>query len=103
MAVSVDQSILDTAATYIEVLRDHDVDFESAWLFGSFALNAATEDSDIDIAVVMRNATGRFYEELELMKYRREVDSRIDPHVLLAADLDTPFCLEITKNGIRIA
>ena len=103
MAAELDQSVVDTAKAYVQVLRNHEVPFESAWLFGSHARNVFDEDSDIDIAVVMQDVVeGKFFKELELMRYRRQVDSRIEPHVLSAGELDTPFASEIMRTGVKI-
>lgn len=103
MAATVDQSVLTIAEEYIQVLRKNDVHFESAWLFGSAAGEKFTDDSDIDIALVMRDVASRFFKELELMKYRRKIDSRIEPHILPAAELDSPFGFEVMRTGIKIA
>ena len=103
MAAELDQNILKTINAYLNVLREHQLSFESVWLFGSFAENRAFEDSDIDIAMVMTGVKNKFYKELELTKYRRGVDSRIEPHIITADDLDSPLYKEVTKRGIRIA
>ena len=101
MAETLDQNILKTIHAYLNVLRSHQMQFESAWLFGSFAENQAFEDSDIDIAMVMPEVENKFFKELELTKYRRGIDTRIEPHIINAYDLDTPFYEEVTK-GIKI-
>ena len=101
MAQELDQEILRKVKAYLSILEQHGLHYESAWLFGSFAQNRAVEDSDIDIAVVMPDVQDKFFKELELTKYRREVDTRIEPHIINAYDLDTPFYKEVTK-GIEI-
>lgn len=103
MAAAIDRNILKTINAYVAVLRAHQTPFESIWLFGSFAENRASEDSDIDIAVVMPNVQTKFFKEVELTRYRRQIDSRIEPHVMNAADLDSPFYQEIVTRGIKIA
>jgi len=102
MAARLNQDVLKTINAYLNVLRKHQMRFESVWLFGSFADNRASEDSDIDIAMVMPEVKNKFYKEVELTKYRREVDSRIEPHIINTRDLDTPFYEEIMKRGIKI-
>ena len=74
MPVAIDQTVLDIANAYLTALRTHGICFESAWLFGSCARGGHTEDSDIDIAVVMPHAEPKFFKELELMKLRRNID-----------------------------
>lgn len=102
MAAKLNQDILKTINAYLNVLRKHRMHFKSVWLFGSFAENRASEDSDIDIAMVMPEVKNKFYKEVELTKYRREIDSRIEPHIINAGDLESPFYKEIIKRGIKI-
>ena len=103
MAVAIDQDILKKIQAYLKVLQTHRMYFESAWLFGSFAEDRASEDSDIDIVVVMPEVKTKFFKEVELMRLRRTIDSRIEPHVLNAADMDSPFFREVMARGIKIA
>jgi predicted nucleotidyltransferase len=86
----------------LAVLHKHHHHFESAWLFGSFAENRTYKDSDIDLAMVMPEVKNKFFKELELTKHRRKIDSRIEPHIINANDLNSPFYEEILKNGIKI-
>jgi len=101
MAQKLDKEILKKVKAYLHVLDQHLLHYESAWLFGSFAQDRAVEDSDIDIAMVMPEVKNKFFKELELTKYRRGIDTRIEPHIINADDLDTPFYEEVTK-GIKI-
>jgi predicted nucleotidyltransferase len=103
VAEKINPEILKTITAYLDVLRNGHAQYESIWLFGSFAKNRADEDSDIDIAVVMPQVKNKFDAELELTRYRRRVDSRIEPHIINADDLDSPFYNEVIKQGIRIA
>lgn len=50
------------------------------FLFGSYAKGNFKEDSDIDIAVVLKNFSSQSDMQLELMRLRRKIDSRIEPH-----------------------
>ena len=45
----------------------------SLYLFGSFARNEATEDSDIDIAVVLNTLSKRYKEREKCSKLRAEI------------------------------
>lgn len=103
MAAAIDPDVLKTIDVYLQVLRAHHADFESVWLFGSFAEGRAAEDSDIDIAVVMPQVKTKFFKEVELTRFRRNIDTRIEPHVINADDLDSPFFEAVTRKGIRIA
>ena len=102
MAAEYDSDIVNLARSYVQTLRQAGIRFESAWLFGSFAKQRATPDSDIDIAVVMPEITDKFEQELVLMRYRRQIDLRIEPHILSSRELDTPFSQDIMNSGIRL-
>ena len=77
---------------------------ESAYLFGSFAKGTQHEDSDIDIAIVIDDSNDIIDTQIELMKLRRKVDLRIEPHPFLKADFNksNPVASEIMKWGIAL-
>lgn len=50
------------------------------FLFGSFAKGTSHTDSDIDIAVVLNDYDNYLEMQWTLMKIRRKIDSRIEPH-----------------------
>jgi len=75
------------------------------FLFGSTAAGTAGEDSDIDIAVIADDFSGDAIEDtFRLMKTRRKIDLRIEPHAFLPSDFHTgnPFAAEIMRTGIQI-
>jgi len=75
------------------------------FLFGSTAAGLAGEDSDIDIAVIADDFSGDTIEDtFRLMKSRRRIDLRIEPHAFLTSEFHNgnPFAVEIMKTGIRI-
>ena len=75
------------------------------FLFGSTVAGTAREDSDIDIAVVADDFSGDAVEDtFRLMKTRRKIDLRIEPHAFMPSDFHAgnPFAAEIMRTGIRI-
>lgn len=89
------------AIEYSDLLKKH-IKVEKVILFGSFAKDKQHQDSDIDIAVVSPDFTGdRFEDQLNLMRYRREVDLRIEPVPFRPLDFDPrdPLVKEIVDNG----
>lgn len=77
----------------------------SIYLYGSQSCGVPTEDSDIDVAVVSENFSGDPVEDMvQLMKYRRSVDLRIEPHPFTVFDFTSsnPIAKEIMETGIRI-
>ena len=79
-------------------------DYKSIILFGSFAKGTNSSDSDIDIAVVFKDFSDTINMQLELMRLRRKIDSRIEPHPFKQADFNytNPIVNEILKYGLEI-
>jgi predicted nucleotidyltransferase len=102
MAFGPDRELIATAEKYIELLRARQISFQAAWLFGSAVTGGFNEDSDIDIGLVMQDVNDRFHLELDLMRYRRQIDLRIEPHVFSAEEVNSPLYSEIAK-GFRLA
>lgn len=73
-------------------------------LFGSYAKGNYNDDSDIDIAVVFKDYGNLIDMQLELMRLRRKIDSRIEPHPFRESefDLSNPIVSEILKFGQEI-
>ena len=74
-------------------------------LFGSYAKGNHTDDSDIDIAVVFKDYNNLLDMQLELMRLRRKIDSRIEPHPFRESEFEisNPIVNEILKYGQEIA
>jgi len=91
---------------YIASVANQTPGFVTAYLFGSFAKNSQTPESDIDIALIIDKLedTDKFDIQVQLMLLASEFDSRIEPHPLSKQDLisDSPFAHEIKKTGIEI-
>ena len=69
-------------------------------LYGSYASGAATENSDIDIAVIVDRFDGDYLEQLfQLYKLRRDVDDRIEPILLISDQDPLGFLREVRKTG----
>ena len=73
-------------------------------LFGSYAKGSNHIDSDIDIAVILKDYDNLMNIQLELMRLRREIDSRIEPHPIKESDFNenNPLMNEIKKYGETI-
>jgi predicted nucleotidyltransferase len=88
---------------YRLLLKDY-FQLENVYLFGSYANNTNREDSDIDVAVVVKRIEGDYFSINPLLwKLRRQIDDRIEP-ILIEKDFDdADFLTEIKKYGIEIA
>jgi uncharacterized protein len=77
--------------------------FDQMFLFGSYAKGSNSEDSDIDVAIVVEKIEGDYFSTRPLLwKIRREVDDRIEPVILEKNHDESGFLKEILKNGIQI-
>ena len=100
------EHIIDKIKLYKQLVKDNfPVPIDQFWLFGSYAKNNAHKDSDIDIALIV-NHLGKDYSVLNtepiLWRLKRQVDFRIEPHVI-ARDTDyAGFLNEIQQTGILI-
>ena len=74
------------------------------FLFGSYAKGNFNEDSDIDIAVILKDYHNLNDMQLDLMRLRRKIDSRIEPHPFREREfeLSNPIAYEIIKYGQEI-
>ena len=86
-----------------KLLLGNHFDLESVYLFGSFANDTNREDSDIDVAVVVKNISGDYFAVTPLLwKLRRQVDDRIEPILIDKNNDKSGFLDEIKRNGIEI-
>ena len=75
---------------------------KALYLYGSYSKGTYTEDSDIDIAVVVDYLSDNYFEDTPLLwKLRRNVSNLIEP-VLLTDDMNNPLYCDIKATGILI-
>ena len=103
---SIDNVIMEIVQKYVEeVCKNYKI--EAIFLFGSYAKGTEHEDSDIDIAIITDDIENDIFdEELNLMKLRRNIDTRIEPHLIRIEDyknVETPFIQEVIDTGIKVA
>lgn len=90
---------------YLKRVRNNDIEFSEAWLFGSYAKGLQREDSDIDIAIVLNNTDKITFDiEVKLMVLRAGEETLIEPHAFTKDDFDvnSPIINQIINNGERI-
>ena len=99
-----DKEITGILNEYISAVAKQNPNFFKAYLFGSYATNRHHKDSDIDIAVVIKDYSDFFDVQMELMRLRRKIDSRIEPHPFREKDFVSvnPLVFEIQKYGQEI-
>jgi predicted nucleotidyltransferase len=92
-----------TARKYLKKISPF-VPFESAWLFGSYAGKQQRKDSDIDVGIVIKSLETDYLSTMKkLYQIRRQVDVRIEPHLLVRDKDPLEFADEVTKTGIRLS
>jgi uncharacterized protein len=99
----VNQRVIETVRKYV-MLIPKELGVKKAYLFGSFAKGSEKEESDIDVALVLENMPDFFATQRQLMRLRRNIDLRIEPHPIKEQDFNAlnPFAFEIEKTGMEI-
>ncbi|MCK5208888.1 MAG: nucleotidyltransferase domain-containing protein [Cyclobacteriaceae bacterium] len=94
---------IEIAQKYINSLKSK-FEIQGVILFGSYAKGTNHEDSDIDIAIILKHVNDIFDTQVELMKLRRKIDLRIEPHPFDYQDFNrnNPVVNEILNHGINI-
>ena len=94
----------ESVLKYIEYIRKHYDHFNKVYLFGSYTKGKSNVESDIDIAVIFDKVNDTFDLQVQLMKIRRQYDTRIEPHVFCTEDFNDshPFADEVIKTGMEL-
>ena len=97
------EEAINIAKRYINKVNDKYI-ITSALLFGSCIKGTSNENSDIDIALVIEDIPDIFEAQFELMKLRRGIDLRIEPHPFRLKDFNNqdPIVNEIMKIGYKL-
>ena len=98
------EHIIKKVKDYRELVKSNfPLPIENVYLFGSYAKGNSHKDSDIDVAFVVNHFDGDLFEILPLLwKLRRQVDWRIEPHIV-ARDSDyAGFINEIQQTGFLV-
>ena len=99
------ENIIDIVKNYSALLKKSNfpMTINKMYLFGSYAKGNPHKDSDIDIALVVKKWKGNYFDVMPLLwKIRRDIDLRIEPHVIVPQEDYAGFLDEIQKTGILI-
>ncbi|MCB0727848.1 MAG: nucleotidyltransferase domain-containing protein [Ignavibacteria bacterium] len=96
-------NVIDIAKEFAKAIRTK-YEYKNIILFGSYAKGNSRNESDIDIAVVFKDYDDSIDMQLELMRLRRKIDTRIEPHPFKEIDFNNmnPIVNEILKYGYEI-
>ena len=76
---------------------------DKVFLFGSYAKGNPHDDSDIDVALVVNDWQGNYFDVIPpIWRLREKVDCRIEPHVIVPQEDYAGFLNEIQNTGIEI-
>jgi predicted nucleotidyltransferase len=96
------ESVIEIAQQYAKLIRDY-VNPEKIILYGSYATGNQTEDSDIDIAVIMKSIPDDYLAALKLLnRLTRNIDKRIEPIILDENDDISGFLSTIYLSGFTL-
>ena len=73
--------IIELLQKYISLLRSEGINIEKAFLYGSYASNQNTDESDIDLMIVTENDSDDFLVG-KIWSLTRRVNSRIEPFLV---------------------
>lgn len=97
--------INDKVIKYLAIIAKNQIKIDKAYLFGSYAKDCATTESDIDVALVSNDFSGdRFADRRRVVPMRREIDRRLEPVPYRPENFkeNDPLMAEILRNGIEI-
>ena len=93
---------LQAARRFVRAVQKAGVHLDAAFLYGSYALGTAHEDSDIDIALVSNDFTHRSADGIKLRPVFQAMDTRIEHVRYRPKDFrdENPLVWEIKTTGI---
>lgn len=96
---------LKISKRYLNRVQNSGLGFSEAWLFGSYARGMQHDNSDIDIAIILKdNVNHTFETEVKLMVFREGDETAIEPHAFTKDEFTSkvPIVREIKKYGEKI-
>jgi len=98
----VKREVIKKLGRYKALISSH-FDLDKVILFGSYSRGAQSNDSDIDVAIVVNSVSTDFFTYAPLLwKLRLQIDSRIEPVLLINGEDESGFLQEILQTGIVI-
>jgi len=99
------EDIILIAKKYLELVKKSNfpMQIDKAYLFGSYAKDSPKKDSDIDIAFIVNKLDGDYEDVIvPIWRLRKNVDFRIEPHIVVPEGDYAGFLQEIQRTGIEI-
>lgn len=101
-------SIIVLLQNYLQVLKEEGIEIERAFLYGSYAKQTQTENSDIDLLLVSNLFdTSNDYLVGKIWALTKKVSTKIEPYVIgslkFKNDEISPLIQIVKKEGVEIA
>ena len=99
------ENIISIAKKYAELVKGSNlpIQIDKVYLFGSFAKGTPNKDSDIDIAFVVSNWEGGYFDTIvPIWGLCQKVDLRIEPHIIDPNEDYAYFLREVQRTGIEL-
>jgi predicted nucleotidyltransferase len=99
------KSAKEVGRKFLMLLLQHDYPVKQMFQYGSYARGNYHKDSDIDLAIIMKDLTDQFQTQVKMLKLTWKFDTRVEPHPFDARDFDSsnPVANEILRTGIEIS
>lgn len=95
------EQAIELARRYKEIVSER-LPIKALYLYGSFSKGTNTQESDIDIAVIVERLDDDYFADTPLLwKLKRKISNLIEP-VLLTEDFNNPLYADVLKTGIAI-
>lgn len=99
------KEIVEMLKKYIFVLRSEGIIIDKAYLYGSYLSNTATDESDIDIMIVVEKEDD--YLTGKIWSLTKKVNSKIEPYLVgklrFNNNEDSPLIDLVKRTGLEIA
>jgi predicted nucleotidyltransferase len=102
---TINKDILNIIRDYIQELKKNNIHIRDVYLYGSYARNIPSDESDIDVAIISDSFSGDWFKDVKLLlRLRRHIDLRIEPFPFTSKDFNAsqPMYYQIMKNGLKI-
>jgi len=98
------KSALKIIVPYLEKIQCNNINYNEVWLFGSVAKGTNTEESDIDLAIILKEIDNKFETDIKLMTLRDGNELSIEPHTFSISEFNSsnPMAYSILKSGIKL-
>jgi len=97
--------VIKEVSKLLKALECDGIRIKEAYLYGSYAVGTAHQDSDIDVAIVSEDFTGHWAEDFEkTLNALLQSDSRIELVRFHPEDFrdENPLVWEIKTKGIKV-